>query len=137
MFEYILVYRPSYRHNRKIFIVSWITYIYVWQRFERYLSHHRAKWIDLFPLYIVDHFMIIFPTMVRNFIQLRIKITLTVYLRIFSNSITKRISFFIELREAIYESFFRKFDGDFEFIRIEKRFDLRRFELERVNCTCF
>ena len=36
----------------KIFIVAWITYIYVWQRFERYFSHHRAKGIDLFPLYI-------------------------------------------------------------------------------------
>ena len=41
------------RTDRKIFIVAWITYIYVWQRFERYFSHHRAKWIDLFPLYIV------------------------------------------------------------------------------------
>ena len=39
------------RTDRKIFIVAWITYIYVWQRFERYFSHHRAKWIDLFPLY--------------------------------------------------------------------------------------
>ena len=45
-FEYILVYRPSYRHNRKIFIVAWITYIYVWQRFERYFSHQRAKWTE-------------------------------------------------------------------------------------------
>ena len=47
-----MVYRPSYRHYHKIFIVAWITYIYVWQRFEKYFSHHRAKWIDLFPLYI-------------------------------------------------------------------------------------
>ena len=43
----------KYFCNRKIFIVAWITYIYVWQRFERYFSHHRAKWTDLFPLYIV------------------------------------------------------------------------------------
>ena len=40
-------------YNRRIFIVAWITYIYVWQRFERYFTHHRAKWIDLFPVYIV------------------------------------------------------------------------------------
>ena len=45
-FVYFLVYRPRYRHNQKIFIVAWITYIYVWQRFERYFSHHQAKWID-------------------------------------------------------------------------------------------
>ena len=53
IFEYILVYRPSYRHNRKIFIVAWIVYIYIWQRFDRYFSHHQAKWIDVFPLYII------------------------------------------------------------------------------------
>ena len=40
-------------YNWKIFIVAWITYIYVWQRFERHFSHHWEKWIDLFPLYIV------------------------------------------------------------------------------------
>ena len=34
-----------------------------------------------------------------------------------------------ELREVIYESFLRKFDGDFEFVRIKER-----FELVRVNC---
>ena len=38
-----------------------------------------------------------------------------------------------ELREVIYESFLRKFDGDFEFVRIKERFELRRLELERVN----
>ena len=38
-----MVYRSSYKHNRKIFIVAWITFIYVWQRFERYFSHHRAN----------------------------------------------------------------------------------------------
>ena len=27
----------------RFFIVAWITYIYVWQRFERYFSHHRAN----------------------------------------------------------------------------------------------
>ena len=27
----------------RFFIVAWITYIYVWQRFEKYFSHHRAK----------------------------------------------------------------------------------------------
>ena len=32
--------------------MAWITYSYVWQRFERYYSHHRAKWIFP-PLYIV------------------------------------------------------------------------------------
>ena len=48
-----LVYRSSYRHDWKIFIVAWITYIYVWQRFERHFSHHQAKWIAIFPLYIV------------------------------------------------------------------------------------
>ena len=40
------------QNNQRIFIVVWIMYIYVCQRFERFLSHHRAKWIDLFPLYI-------------------------------------------------------------------------------------
>ena len=40
----------NYLKVGKIFIVAWITYIYVWQRFERYFSHHRAKWIDLFSL---------------------------------------------------------------------------------------
>jgi len=40
-----------------------------------------------------------------------------------------------ELREVNYESFLRKFDGDFEFVRIKERFELRRFELERVNCN--
>ena len=39
-----------------------------------------------------------------------------------------------ELRGFIYESFLRKFDGDFEFVRIRERFELRGFELERVNC---
>ena len=34
-----------------------------------------------------------------------------------------------ELREVIYESFLRKFDGDFEIVRIKER-----FELERVIC---
>ena len=60
MGDYNTYHNPSvfttkqiYFYNRKIFIVAWITYIYVWQRFERYFSHHRAKWIDLFPLNIV------------------------------------------------------------------------------------
>ena len=48
-----MVYLSSYRHDWKTFIVAWITYIYVWQRFERHFSHHRAKWIAFFPLYIV------------------------------------------------------------------------------------
>ena len=84
-FEYILVYRPSYRHNRKSFIVACITYIHVWQRFERYFSHHRAKWIDLLgyrwlciynlPFFPI-HLMIIFPTMVRYFIFINILVFL-------------------------------------------------------------
>ena len=48
--ENILVYRPSYRHNRKVFIVTLITYIYIWQRFERYFSRYREK-IDLYSFY--------------------------------------------------------------------------------------
>ena len=52
-FNASLMRRATMFHiNRKIFFVVWITYIYVWQRFERYFSHHWTKWIDLFPLYI-------------------------------------------------------------------------------------
>ena len=29
-------------YNQKIFVVAWITYIYVWQRFEIYFSHHKV-----------------------------------------------------------------------------------------------
>ena len=45
-FENILVYRSSNRHYRMIFIVAWITYIYVWQRWpddERSISRNVAK----------------------------------------------------------------------------------------------
>ena len=41
-FEYILVYRPSYIHNRKIFIAAWITYIYVWQRCSTFPDDERS-----------------------------------------------------------------------------------------------
>ena len=49
--ENILVYLPSYRHNRKIFIVALITYIYIWLRFERYFSRHREKIDFLYSFY--------------------------------------------------------------------------------------
>lgn len=32
--------------------MTWITYIYVWQLFERYFSYHWVKWTDLCPLCI-------------------------------------------------------------------------------------
>ena len=35
----------------RFLIVAWITYYYVWQRFERYFSYHRAKWNDLIYIY--------------------------------------------------------------------------------------
>jgi len=34
----------------------------------------------------------------------------------------------------IYESLLRKFDGEFDFVQIKERFELRRVTLERVNC---
>ena len=33
------------RLNLKIFIMAWITHIYVWQRFEKYFSHHQTSTI--------------------------------------------------------------------------------------------
>lgn len=35
-----------YRFNYRFFIAAWITSIYVWQRFEWYLFHHRAGNMD-------------------------------------------------------------------------------------------